>query len=131
MTLRKYLISMILATFFCLIAWLEVIFFVNPENTDTLGFILFYASLFLTLWGIFSLIGFVVRYIFIKQDFAYAQVKAAFRQGFFFSILLNSSLFLQSQKLLVWWNTLLLVGLLTAIEFFFINFHSERANNGK
>ncbi|MFH1890890.1 MAG: hypothetical protein ABIJ91_05010 [Candidatus Kuenenbacteria bacterium] len=119
MTLKKYLIYMALATLFCAIAWFEVLFFVNPLSTGPIGFVLFYLSLFLTLWGIFSIIGFLARYIFKKNEFAYNHVKTSFRQGFLFSLLLAGSSFLQSYKLLVWWNLLLLIGLLAIVEYFF------------
>jgi len=121
MTLKKYLIYMTLATVFCLIAWLEVLFFVNPYDTGLAGFTLFYLSLLLTLWGIFSIIGFLVRYIVRRNRFAYDQVKMAFRQGFLFALLLISGLILQSYNLLVWWNMLLLIGLLAIIEYLFLS----------
>jgi len=121
MTLKKYLIYMTLATIFCFIAWLEVLFFVNPLGTGLAGFILFYLSFFLTFWGIFSIIGFLIRYILRRNRFAYDQVKMAFRQGFLFSLLLISSLILQSHGLLVWWNMLLLIGLLAIVEYFFLS----------
>lgn len=120
MTLKRYLFFMVFATLLCAGSWLEVIFFVNPEKADLASFCLFYCSLFLFLWGVASIIGFITRYFLHPHDFAYNQAKTAFRQGLLLSLLLTLSLFLQGLKLLVWWNSLLLIVLLTSIEFLFL-----------
>ncbi len=112
---------MIFATILCWAAWAFVLFFVSPKGAGTLGLLFFYLSLFLGLLGVFSIIGFGVRYLFKRREFAYRQVKTAFRQGAMFSLLLTSSLFLQSQRLLVWWNTILFVLLLAVVEYFFLS----------
>jgi len=111
---------MTMATVLCWGGWLLVLFFVNPYEAGWLVFLFFYASLFLGLCGLFSIIGFVVRFIFIKNEFAYQQVKRAWRQGLILAGALTTALFLQSQALLVWWNLLLLVLLVGGIEYFFV-----------
>jgi len=120
MSLKKYLFLMFFATVLCWAAWAFVLFFVSPKGAGTIGMLFFYLSLFLGFLGLFSIFGFVIRYLFRKRDFAYRQVKTAFRQGTMFALLLTGSLFLQSQRLLVWWNTILFVFLLAVVEYFFL-----------
>jgi len=110
---------MILATIFCLSALILVIFFVSPIQAGTTGLVVFYTALFLTLVGIFSIFGFVFRFIFKKNEFAHKQVRIAFRQACLLAILVATALFIQSQRLLVWWNLLILIILLSTVEYFF------------
>jgi hypothetical protein len=119
---------MVFATILCWAAFTFVLFFINPQETEKIGILFFYLSLFLGLLGIFSIIGFLVRYLFKRHDFVYTQVKISFRQGAMFALLLTGSLFLQSQRLLVWWNTLLFVFLLAVVEYFFLA--SEERKDG-
>ncbi|HRY63485.1 MAG TPA: hypothetical protein P5267_02720 [Patescibacteria group bacterium] len=120
MSLKKYLFLMVFATILCWAAWAFVLFFVSPRGAGAIGLIFFYLSLFLGFLGLFSILGFIIRYLFKKQEFAYRQVKTSFRQGTMFALLLTGSLFLQSQRLLVWWNTLLFVFLLAVVEYYFL-----------
>lgn len=117
MTLSKYLFLMILATVLCWGAWGLVLVFVNPFETGIMGLVFFYAALFLGLLGVFSILGFLLRFVFKQGDFAYQQVKTAFRQGFLFALLLTAAVFLQGMRLLVWWNLILLVVLVGVVEY--------------
>ena len=125
MTLKKYLFLMTFATILCFGAWALVLFFVNPESAGMVGFSFFYGSMFLGLLGVFSMVGFLIRYLWKRYEFAYDQVKTSFRQGLMFALLLTGALFLQSYRLLVWWNLLLLVALLAGIEYFFVTKRSS------
>lgn len=110
---------MTIATVLCWGGWLWVLFFVNPYEAGSVELLLFYSSLFLGLVGTLSIVGFIVRFLIIKHEFAYKQVKRAFRQGIMLALLVVISLYLQSQDLLVWWNLILLVFLMGGIEYFF------------
>lgn len=118
---------MLFATLVCWFGFGLVVFLVSPEEAGLTGFSLFYLSLFLALAGIFSIIGFIFRYLLKRHEFAYEQAKTALRQGLMFALLVVAALFLQGQKLLVWWNLILLIGLLAGIEYFFIS-NSSKAN---
>ena len=120
MSLTRYLILMTLATLLCWGAFLIVIYSVDPFETVTLGFVLFYLSIFFALVGILSLIGFLVRYIFNKNQFITQQVIVSFRQAILLAILVTASLYLQSNGLIAWWNLLILVVLLVVIEIGFM-----------
>ena len=119
MTLKRYLILMSLATVLCCLAWLSVIFYINPQEAGLLGFSLFYISLFLALVGLFALVGCFIKIWFLPQPIA-KQVIVAFRQAIWFSILIIFCLVLQSQRLLAWWTIVLFIVLLALIESLFL-----------
>jgi len=77
-------------------------------------------ALFFALIGTFAIIGFVIRYIFKKDEFAFRQVRMSFRQALWLAVLLVGSLMLEAHDLLAWWNLLIFIGILTVLEFFFI-----------
>lgn len=120
MSLKKYLILMTIACILCWGGWSLVLFLVNPFSAGWIGIVLFYTALFLGLASLFSIVGFVVRFVIIKHEFAYKHVRTAFRQGLMFSLLVVGALFLQAEKLLVWWNLILMIVLLGVIEYAFI-----------
>ena len=127
MTLKQYLIIMIIMTLVCWSVWVYVIFSVNPEITNIIGYILFYVSLFLALIGTSAIIGFLVRFIGLKQKLVFHSVKEAFRQSFLFSILIVVSLFLLSKDLFTWLNLFFLVIGLSVLEFFLLSYSSRNS----
>jgi len=117
---------MILATLLCWAAFLIVLYNVDPFSTVGLGLVLFYLSLLFTLIGTLSLVAFIIRYIFNKNQFITQQVIASFRQAILFSVLVVVALYLQSKELIAWWNLLILIVLLVVVE---IGFSSKRMSS--
>jgi hypothetical protein len=122
MTLKIYLIIMLLATAICWSAWAVVIQSINPETTNFIGFLLFYASLFLSIVGTSAVVGFLIRFILLRKALVFRQVAVAFRQSFLFAAVIIASLVLQSFQLLTWYNALFLVVAVTVLEFFLISY---------
>jgi len=89
--------------------------------------LLFYFSLFLAVVGTAALIGFVVRFVALKQKLAFYLVKEAFRQSFLFSILVVVSLILLSKGFFTWMNLFFLVVALSLLEFFMLSYKSHNA----
>ncbi len=121
MTLRQYLVWFAIGT---LIAWLGfflVLTYLNPETTGQTGLIFFYASLFLSLAGTITLLGFGWRYWRHRDDILFRHVSISFRQGILLSLAVVISLWLQANNLLTWWNLSLLVVGLTLLEFFWLS----------
>ena len=115
MTLRRYLILMTLGTILCWIAWVFILFNINPAEADSLGF--FYLSLFLATVGTFSVLGFTVRRAIIKNDeIIFRHVRHTFRQGVFLSLLLIITLFLSARDLFNWLIGLLLILVFIGLE---------------
>lgn len=119
MTLKKYLNLMGILTGLCWLAWILVIFLVNPSQTGLVGFVLFYFSLFLAIIGTASILGFIIR-IRLKQKPVFKQVEIAFRQGIWIGFLVIFILILQGLNLLTWWNALFLVLFLIFLELYFL-----------
>ncbi len=117
MNLKQYLILMSLGTIVCWSVWFIVLGNVDPTDSGWLGFAFFYLSLFLSLAGTFSVIGFFVKQKFSKNDTViFKHVRHAFRQGILLSILLIISLLLLQLELLNWLTGILLVVLFLILE---------------
>ncbi len=121
MTLRQYILLMLLGTCGAWTAWLLVIFYLTPESAGTMGFIFFYLALFIAIIGTTTLIGFALRYWLHKDEVVFRQVSISFRQGILLGIVAVLALLLQEQRLLTWWNLVILILALTIIEFFFLS----------
>jgi hypothetical protein len=98
-----------------------VLFRTEPGTAGWLGFTLFYLSLFLTLVGAVSIIGFVVRVLMHRDEMLAKLVTLSFRQAVLLSALAVGALMLHSRSLLTWWNSALIVVAVTVIEFIFIS----------
>ena len=128
MTLRLYLGSMSLASFICWAIFLFIINIIDPYATNALGFVAFYLSISLALIGTTAMIGFLVRFVWLKQRLAFRAVIEAFRQSFLFTLFIVISLILSSKDLFDWVNLLLLIIILSIIEFFILGYSQEIAN---
>jgi hypothetical protein len=125
MTLKAYLIIMSIMTLICWGSFSFIVFTVNPEVTNWIGFLLFYVALFMALTGTAALIGFIVRFVALKQELAFRLVKEAFRQSFLFACLAVVSLLLLSQNIFTWLNLFFLVVSLSILEFFLISYDTR------
>ena len=112
---------MTLITLVCWVAWLVVLFYLNPFEAGFVGLLLFYISLFFALFGSFALLGFFLRVWFSKEQIIFRHLGIATRQSLWFSVLLVSTLLLQGSGFIRWWNILLLIIFLTLLEFFFLS----------
>jgi len=108
------------STIFCWLFWVFVIFFINPEETGLIGFVLFYFSLFMAIVGTGAMIGFLIRTRFNKGP-VFKQVEVSFRQGIWLSLLIVGLFLLQNLDILRWWNGLFLLLFLMFLEFFFLS----------
>lgn len=112
---------MFLSTIVCWIAFGLILFYVNPYNTNALGLVAFYVSLFFASVGTLTLVGFYLRVWFSKNEILFAHVNPSFRQAILLSIILVGSLVLQSFKMLTWWDGALFVLCIVLIEFYFLS----------
>jgi len=119
MTLKKYLNLMTILTVVCWVVWVLTLILVNPQQSDLIGFVLFYFSLFLALLGTASVLGFLIR-VWLKKKPIFKQVEIAFRQAIWFGLLISSIFILKGLNLLRWWNALFLILFLIFLELFFL-----------
>jgi hypothetical protein len=121
MDLKKFLLSMSLATLLCWFGFFMVLIFISPQEITSLTFLLFYLILGLAVMGTFTIFGFLIRKLFNKNELAFEHVIVSFRQAIWLSLILIISLYLQSKQLLAWWNAILLILGLGLIEFFYLS----------
>jgi len=110
---------MTILTVVCWVAWVLTLILVNPQQSDLIGFVLFYFSLFLALLGTASVLGFLIR-VWLKKKPIFKQVEIAFRQGIWLGLLVSVIFILKGLNLLRWWNALFLILFLIFLELFFL-----------
>ncbi len=125
MTLRSYIILMLIATIACYLALAAVILFFDPLSGGLLALIFFYLSLFLALLGTFAIIGLIFRILFTSDKLIFKKVTTSFRQGIWFSLLIIVCLYLNGINLLVWKYVALLILALALLELFCISYKSK------
>ena len=113
------------ATLLCWFGFFMVILFISPNEIGSLTFLLFYLILALAVTGTLTIVGFLVRKLFNKNELAFEHVMVSFRQAIWLSLILIISLYLQSKQLLAWWNAILLIMGLGLIEFFYLS-HNDK-----
>lgn len=128
MNYKLFLFLILAGTVIAWAAWGAVIFNFDPFQTGSLGFVVFYLTLFLGLFGLIFLTSTFLKAKFIKKQTPYQRLNVSLRHAALFSVLFVAWAFLKSQGLLRWWNLLLLILILTTLEFFFI---SQKKNTNK
>ena len=116
-------------TAFCWLVFSYVLWTVNPEATNRVGFGLFYLSLFLAVSGTAALAGFLIRFVFLRHELAVTTVKIAFRQSFLFAGFIVAALFLSARGLLTAVNLLILIVGLSMLEFFLLSYGRDSGQN--
>jgi len=126
MTLKNYLFVMSVLTLVCFGIFFFVANTIDPFVTNWLGHALFYCSLFLSLSGLATIVGFLIRFVALKKELAFNLVKVAFRQSFLFSLFFVSALFLKANSLFNWLNLILLILIFSVLELFLISYKKSR-----
>ena len=121
MTLKSYIWGMRITALFSIGALVSVVFFVDPEANGTAGKLLFYLVLFLVLSALFNLMLLRFRKNMTNQETAGLNIYLSFRQGMLLALLAVGLLILQSFRMLVWWDGLLLLAGIFLIELYFLS----------
>jgi len=129
MSSRLFSFLIIIGTLTAWLSWLMIIFYFDPEKIGFLSFGLFYLALFLWLSGLIFLAVNFFKKIFFKNQLLYYRVRNSSRHAIFFTVLIMSWIFLKSQGLLRWWNILILIVMLTLLEFFFISYQRQQRSS--
>lgn len=131
MTLKQYLITMLIGTILCWTAWIFVIFNVDPLQSNLMGFIFFYLSLFLSLLGTISMLAFLLHRFFSRELLPiYKYVQKSFRHAVIISSILVLLLFLQGIQVLTIWNLgAFILIILLIISFFLSTKFSRQGSN--
>lgn len=121
MTIKAYTWGIRFITILSLVAFVFVVKFIDPLLTGAIGKALFYLSLFFVLSGIFNLFLLRLRRKSVDNENAAANIGLSFRQGILLACLAVGLLILQSLRMLVWWDGLLLLAGIFLIEFYFVS----------
>lgn len=131
MTVRTFVIGAAVMAVAASAIWTLVFNFLDPDQAGTLGFLLFFLSLFVAIASIVSLIGFGLRRLIMAQQLAAYSVRTSLRQSIIVSAFLNALLLLQLLRLYRWWLALILLFISVFIELVFLSYdrtQSRRAN---
>jgi len=110
-----------IVTLFSIIALIGVINYVNPETAGIIGKILFYVVLFFALSGVLNLFLLWLRRKITTPENAFANVGLSFRQGTLLALFAIGLLIMQSLRVLVWWDGLLLLAGIFLVELYFLS----------
>lgn len=121
MSLKAYLWGLKISTILALSAWGLTLFWVDPQKGGWVGQVLFFASLFLALSGIFALILTVSRKRIVDSEERLFHVGMSLRQGLLLSALTVVLLIMQHFGVLLWWDGLLAVAGILLVELYFLS----------
>lgn len=119
MTHHRYLAIIGVAGVVSWIAWVVVINKLDPTQSPGLALGLFYLSLFFALTCTFTVLGFYFRMWLNKNEIFYNHIHIAFRQGLLLTFIALGCLTFLLMGVLTWWSGLLLIGVVTLVEFYF------------
>lgn len=121
MSFRSYLIVMALGTVIAWVTWAVVLHGVDPTRSGSLGFVLFYTTLSMAMFGTISLFGMLIRLWRKTLELPSRVAIRSFRQAILLSLLVVSSLLLVSQDWFRWWTMLLVVVIISLVEVIFLS----------
>jgi hypothetical protein len=116
-TTRNFLIPISAGTILSVLAFLAILWSVDPYTTSWLSHLFFYLTLALSLTGLFSLGGTMLRKKFAPGMFT-EQLRTSLRQAGLLVLLIISLLLLQSFNLLFWWVGITLILFIITLEIF-------------
>jgi hypothetical protein len=115
MKLGSYFSWLIITTLIALASLVAILIYLSPDSADYSIFILFYLSLLIASTGIFTIIGWIIRWVSQRKSLklsrsrALRQLEISFRQGTLLSCILISVLILQDKRILTWWHMITIV----------------------
>lgn len=121
MTFRAYIWGIRVMTLFSFLALVAVIIYVDPQNSAWVGIVLFYLAAFFSISGIFNLLLLFIRQKLLGEELAAESVSLSFRQGIMLTSITIGILILQSFRVLVWWDALLVVAGVFLVELYFLS----------
>lgn len=94
----------------------------DPDQAGGIGFILFFLSLFTAVASAACLVGYAIRRVVVRQQFAAYAVRTSLRQAIIIGGFTSFLLFLQLLRLYRWWIALGLIALLACLEVVFLSY---------
>jgi len=122
----KYIFIILITAIISWIGFYIVILKINPEESTELALALFFSSLFIALTCTFTLLGYFLRLWFNKNEIYGNHTNIALRQGVLLSFCAIFCLLFLLLKVLTWWIGILLVSLITLVEFYFMSKEQQK-----
>lgn len=116
-TLSTYLALIISGTVLAGLAFVSVLFFVDPTVAGWVGHSFFFLALFLFTAGLSTLCGLFIRNI-ISKDTIANKAQISFRQGLLIATLVIALIILQMLNLLFWWVGITIILFIITLEIF-------------
>lgn len=121
MTFRMYLLFMTLATGLSWIAWVLVVYSMNPHEVGIGGFVLFYVTLLFALIGTLTLLGMAYRLLLLRRSVMVTrEVRISFRHAVFLSLVAVIALVLSAEGWLNVWVFVVSILLMSVVEYLFL-----------
>lgn len=121
MTLKSYIWGMRIVTLFSIAGFVIVVRQADPETSGPIGKVLFYTILFFALSGVLNLMLLWLRRKMTTRETAFENVGLSLRQSMLLSFLAIGLLIMQSFRVLVWWDGLLLLAGIFLVELYFLS----------
>ncbi len=121
MSLQGYLLGLKMSTLFAFCAWAGVVLYIDPEASGMFGQSLFFATLFLWLAGILTLLMTWLQRKLFDDEWAAHALGANMRRSVFIASFSLILLLLLSFRMLVFWNGLLVGAAFLLIELYFVH----------
>lgn len=129
MRVSYFLLTLGGAGLISLVAWLVVVFYIDPTQTGTVGLLLFYATLTCALFTVIVFLGLLSRIALKRLQHqtivAFHLMLPTLRQALWCSLIVLLSLLLASQELFSWFVGLVLVIFFTLLEGFLYSLHKQ------
>lgn len=120
MTHHNYLAIIGAAGLLGWISWITVLNKLDPFASTGLALALFYVSLFFALTCTFTVVGFYFRMWLNSNEIYYHHIHTSFRQGVLLTLIVQGCLTFRLLSVLTWWSGLLLIAVMTLVEFYFM-----------
>lgn len=131
MSLSAYLWGIRLFTLLALCAWLGIVVAVDPGQGGRTGISLFFVSFFAMCLGFLTLgVTWAYRKA-LGETSAAHHLGSAFRQAFLLALYAAGISFFQFEKILTWWDSLLLLAAVLLAEFSFRYFSGQQDEKSK
>ncbi len=121
MTFRAYTWGMFLLSLLSLLAFGGVLYYVDPDKSGWPGKAIFYLVFIFVLSSFLNLLLLLLRKKMLGSEAVLENIGLSLRQGFLLAVLSAGILILQSQRMLVWWDGLLLVAGVFLVELYFLS----------
>jgi len=120
MTLQSYLWGLRIGTMISFVAFCAVIFLTDPLDIGNIAFILFYLTFFLAVSGLSILVLTWLWRKMAKEMLTLGEIGMAVRQGMLTGAFMTVLVGMQQMKILLWWDTLVVFGIVFLVELYFL-----------